>query len=125
MAKTRGGGLLIVEATGVVKSCRFTRNSADGSGGGVSIISGGNLQLIDSQFDGNRAIFFPASQGGALNSDGSELWATNCHFKANEAKNGGAVALGPSCGTSTLEGCVFASNNGSARGGGRGMSRVF
>ena len=110
-----GAGMLNVDVSPLVRSCRFENNHADQFGGGVlnvgdstpvfedcafvgnSALNGGAMantgakpQLLRCVFDGNAA---EDAAGAVFFTPGSECYIQGCEFRNNTAENGGALFL--------------------------------
>jgi CSLREA domain-containing protein len=109
---TTHGGSVRANATVTIDQCNFSRNSANGNGGGLYLASGTAAPNISvTQFDGNTA----SSGGGAFFAGGSSTAVTGGAFTFNEATQGGAIR---NFGDSILRDVLFQRNR--AIGGGNG-----
>jgi len=87
-----GGAIFMTEASGVVRNCEFSNNTA-GSGGAI-YAEMSTLNVVNSIFAGNIADGgTTTSGGGAIFNKGSTVVITNCNFLQNHADSGfgGAV----------------------------------
>ena len=106
-----GGALSCIGGT-ILKDCAFTRNDAHSANGGSSrggaiYVSGSNLTVHRSTFEGNSA-----DLGGAIWVDGSFVEIHNSVFRQNSADQGGAIAC--ELGTTEIFSCTLFENAASA-----------
>jgi hypothetical protein len=116
-----GGGMAIMETTsGIIRGCRFERNTG---GSGVGVYCGplrpdgiGNDTLIeDCEFIGGRTPIGATSGGGVHIRKGNPM-IVGCRFVDNDADGGGGVGI--FFGSARIERCVFLGNRGDGDGGG-------
>lgn len=95
----------------VIERC-FSASSSDGGG----LLNLGRLTLRDSTFVDNSTV---GNGGGLAQGDGGMVFATNCTFAANTAKDGGAFASesGTSATAAAFGQCTFSGNTASGFGG--------
>ena len=129
----RGGGMMCIGGSPMVRDCSFVGNLAasDGGsmsfwfdahptiegctisgssasrGGGIHVVSESTILLVDSSFDGNVA----ASGGGGLYISGGTLTATNCIFTNNSISSNDGGAIRTSGTVVSLSDCYFGGNN--------------
>lgn len=104
-----GGAKLVAE------QCRFAGNRSLSSGGAIHLAGAGELHCTDCTFDDNDSGF----RGGAVDGAGPGsriLSFTSSRFTRNSAQSGGAIHLLSSA--FTADGCLFAGNTATSRGGG-------
>jgi predicted outer membrane repeat protein len=107
----RGGGLYVLDASPMVRSCTFIENSAD-DGGGV-LIRGSTSVFFDCIMQNNIAEFGGGMHAGANHYTNSINQFINCHFIDNVAlQEGGAVrgAAGDPNAFPTFLNCSFSGN---------------
>jgi hypothetical protein len=96
---TGGAGLPPI----TIDRCTFTNNSGIWGGGALQLHNAAAV-VIDSQFQFNSA----DNEGGAINANAdSHLTLQKCLFKANQARQAGAVAV---FGEADIDSCAFESN---------------
>jgi parallel beta-helix repeat protein len=106
---TSGAGMYNVSSSPTVKSCFFTRNFANSSGGAMANDQGSSPFVTNCLFVDNSA----GTAGGAMaNMEASNSEIVNCFFAGNAAMYGGAMVNGPS-GSPRLTNCVFTGNTAS------------
>ncbi len=96
-----GAGLRAVSSDVMVIDSKFLRNTAIGNAGsdGVAIsLSGGHLEILDSEFDLNGIddafVLSGSGGGGAIRVDAGSLAATRSTFSNNRSGLGGAIFVG-------------------------------
>ncbi|MCL2118522.1 MAG: hypothetical protein FWH27_08875 [Planctomycetaceae bacterium] len=89
-SSTFGGGAIFIPATSTetvtITDSGFDGNIAEGSLGGAIVLRGGVLEIQDSTFTENEAVF-----GGAIHASSSILDIQNTGFIKNKATEGGAI----------------------------------
>ncbi len=115
----RAGALMIWNtATVEINNCVLSGNTAKTNGGAVAKggNSGGVLEIIDCDFNGNSA---PNGEGGALMLQSSPtVTITGSTFTGNSAKtNGGVIKNNSSTTALKIENCEFSNNTAGGSGG--------
>lgn len=87
-----GSVLRITAANGLVRLSGLTLvgGNAPDAGGGVAVLDGAALELIDCTLRFNKA---PLYGGGALYVRDSKVKASRCRFEANTGRQGGAILV--------------------------------
>ncbi len=115
-ALSRGGGLCCDASSPVVRGCEFAGNLAshvtrdDGSGGGMSCLSGSSPLIVDTDFIENNVRY----SGGGLHSQFSSPQLLRCEFTGNlgaDYATGTGAWLQSSDGAVLAE-CTFRENGG-------------
>ena len=103
-AKNEGGAIRL--SSGTIENCNFTRNHAYSGGAIYCYGSKYNVNIINSNFKSNAAIYL----GGAVYfySNGGDL--TKCNFTNNSASQGGAIMMG----SGNVINCNLTNNNASS-----------
>ena len=115
------GGAIYSEGNLVINSVDFTSNNVfntfddvsetGGSQGGAIYITGGSLQITDSNFIENIATPDNHGDGAAIYADASVLNVTGTTFKSNKGFLGGAVYIkGMTQNTIAFNNCTFDNN---------------
>jgi hypothetical protein len=92
---TEGPALYIVHGTAVMYNSTFNGNAAQSGGGAVHVKSGGKLEVVNTNFNGNVAGKGTEAFGGVLHVMDSQLNITNCTVTNNMATKGaGAICVG-------------------------------
>jgi predicted outer membrane repeat protein len=133
-----GGAISIARECGArIRQCAFTDNSALARGGAAYLYGAWIVEIDDSSFTGNEAVYGGAvysswcsphitdstfdenraeQLGGAIASDLGSLTVASCELTENAAVHGGGLhAVG---GTLRMHGCEFSSNVAEQHGGG-------
>ncbi len=112
-----GGGIFNrTGADAVLTGCTFTSNVVDTSGGGVHN-QYSSPTLTRCTFDGNTAMSFPSSSGGAMSSRAGAAAVTNCLFRNNLSLGEGGALAGNEGAALTLRSCVLVGNSSGGLGG--------
>ena len=102
-ASVDGGGMWFVGAITTISRSTLTNNTADNEGGGIKLVSGGTVNISDSQVLQNHAV----GNGGGLNLEAGEHSISNSTLSGNVSDGkGGAIFTLPSLSVSdsTLSG---------------------
>ncbi len=108
---TYGGGILISNASPVIRRCIFDSNQAQSSGA-IHVPLGARAVIEDCVFQANEA----SDSGGALAVQTDQLEIRRCVFRSNWA-NWAAGALYFNNGSAIIEECLFLQNSSSNWGG--------
>lgn len=120
-----GGAILWNGTNGIINTCEFIGNVANGEKrgqGGALVLRGDNCTVINSNFTKNSATFM----GGAISvSDSSNSRIINCNFDGNYLINrqftledyAGGGAIYSACNALTVDRCNFTNNYGNSTGG--------
>ena len=103
-----GGAALIQSGNLTIQQCQFLKNTAFFAGGAL-YVSVNLLNITDSFFDGNRAVYYVGC-GGALSVAAMSAVIFNTTFNNCSATNGGAICA-YSCGKITIKKSQFVENN--------------
>ena len=103
-----GGAAVIQSGNLTIQQCQFLKNTAFFEGGAL-YVSVNLLNITDSFFDGNRAVYY-AGCGGALSVAAMSAVIFNTTFNNCSATNGGAICA-YSCGKITIKKSQFVENN--------------
>jgi predicted outer membrane repeat protein len=111
----RGGGVLVINGTTVIKNCHITDNYALG-GAGISI-EGINAQptLQNCTLEGNRSL---GGGGGAIVGFGAKPVFETCTFSGNQGGLGGGVSVFSNGSNPVFNNCIFQGNTSLDNGGG-------
>jgi hypothetical protein len=109
----RGGGILCLSGTPVIRNCLFTANRCT-FGGGAGYINSASPTFLDTVFDGN----FGSNFGGAFDmANGVGATFDRCTFRNNSAARAGGIEI---FGSSPVKvwNCLFHNNTSTGTGGG-------
>lgn len=102
------GGLQCGVGSVTVVSCTFRDNSANDTGGGLGLLSGGPFLVFDSLFHGNTA---GDGRGGGLITEGSATGISGSTFTGNVGSDGAAI-VSASGANLTVTNTIIAFNEG-------------
>ena len=120
-ARQGGGAYFTSQISDLVTSisdCTVFYNSASHLGGGFAFYSGGDYEILDTDFQYNNAIASNGGQGGggAIFNDSTNPIIEDCSFQHNTAtSNGGGIYNWSSA--PTIDNCDFKSNSANSGGG--------
>ena len=103
-----GGAALIQSGNLTIQQCQFLKNTAFFAGGAL-YVSVNLLNITDSFFDGNRAVYYVGC-GGALSVAAMSAVIFNTTFNNCSANAGGAICA-QSCGKITIKKSQFVENH--------------
>jgi predicted outer membrane repeat protein len=110
-----GAGVYCADATAHLEDCTFEQNSCSQTGGGVSLVGTGSMEVVGCTFRSNTA----GLTGGGLNAFRITPTVTDCSFEGQTAGlNGGGINVDNG---GTFLRCVFTANT-AGDGGGMGSS---
>lgn len=100
-----GGGLLVVGGSGLrIIDCTFSGNASADTGGAIAIFDS-SPTIVDCLFTGNSAGF-----GGAISIQGSSPLLADCAFYGNTAHYGGGAIANDSSSSPKISNCSFTDN---------------
>ena len=103
-----GGAAVIQSGNLTIQQCQFLKNTAFFEGGALDV-NVNLLNITDSFFDGNRAVYY-AGCGGALSVAAMSAVIFNTTFNNCSANDGGAICA-QSCGKITIKKSQFVENH--------------
>ena len=103
-----GGAAFIQSGNLTIQQCQFLKNTAFFAGGAL-YVSVNLLNITDSFFDGNRAVYYVGC-GGALSVAAMSAVIFNTTFNNCSANDGGAICA-QSCGKITIKKSQFVENH--------------
>jgi hypothetical protein len=109
----RGGGIRLLDAELVIRSCRIAWNSAGLTGGGIGLREGSDLILADSTIAYNDSF----DGGGIGFKDASSATVVNCKIVSNSASGNDGGAFTESSEVTTFTNTLIANNVAHSAGG--------
>ena len=107
---SKGGAILLENASATIQDCIFISNTSEHNGGAIAMESSYHSVIWNCTFTGNIAEY---NQGGAIYSKESGCEVTTCHFQENAVTGsggvGGAVAIREQSYIEIVD-CSFTSN---------------
>jgi len=107
----RGGGIFVYQCSPTISNCKFYRNHASYSGGGIGAETATGAVIADCEFVENTASWY----GGGIATKNSNLTVTGCTVEANEsnrlAEGWGGGGIFVEEGAPTISGCLFTNNS--------------